>query len=128
MKTRNSLSIVIALLVLVYGAGESCQTWYLEAPRWIRWHLSDLGFVGDLTFLFNLFYRPLATRDGVPIHHQKTVIMVAATVFWLMCLIWEAGQEIKSGSGDIIDAICYTVALVAIFAAYRADSRQVREP
>ncbi len=126
MKTRNSLSGVLALLSLLYFAGEICQQ-YTGIPHWIRWHLSDLGCVGAFVFLFRFIYEPLAVRSGVPDCRRKTTIMVIAIFAWLACLVFELGQEFRSGSGDFIDAICYTVALAAIGFAYWSDSRQVWE-
>lgn len=90
------------LLLVAYVVGKGLQ--FLSAgPSWLRWHLSDLGFVAGLTMLVELVFR--GTKFEKAAMKWQMATCLAGLV---LALLSEALQK----SPDPVDFFCFLLGSV----------------
>lgn len=94
---------VISWTFLVsYVIGKGLQ-FFAVGPPWLRWHLSDLGFVACVSLFPEILFR--GTRfEGALMRHQKKVWALALTV----ALVSEALQK----TPDPTDLLCFVLGAI----------------
>jgi hypothetical protein len=104
----------VLLFSVCYACGESSQWFFPEAPRWVRWYLSDVGFPSFYGLMLALAFRQ---RDA-----EK--IMQAIWWFWMVALLIEIEQQCmwdlfhRGSHADVLDVVCSTSSVVVVYAAY----------
>ena len=113
MVARIFVMCVLAIFVGIYALGEFSQCFPEDFPWWIRWYMSDAGFVGGFTYTFVSFY--LLCKGGFELKKlQRMYVAAVAIIGWLIAVGYEAFVEIVRGRGDLIDVGLFTANLMIV--------------
>lgn len=93
--SKSSAFFVIAIISLLYGAGEMLQL-ALVGPNWVRWYLSDFGFPFSFAVSAMVFLK------------LKPAYAIMAG--GLVAVSWELFQ-FSQGEGDPIDVLVFVIAV-----------------
>ena len=100
-------SVLFFLLGTTYIAGEILQVSAI-GPDWLRWHLSDFGFVLSVAW-------SLMTLFGIKPKYGLAIAYIFANAY--------EGWQFYNQSGDIIDVILFALALLIGLWLTRKDNK-----
>lgn len=124
--TPRRLVGIVAVVALLYPFGEMLQEFH-AIPSFIRWHLSDLGYVPYQAmavyalYLLPSFYKWIRTggKKGVNNYFKDAKAVTIHVTLVALVLFAVTGYELFMDSTDMIDVLMYFVGAFAALVIYK---------
>jgi phosphatidylserine synthase len=94
---RNNYFRILSILALLYPLGEYLQ-YALFGPSWIRWHLSDVGFVPS----YGLLVTVILLWTNRSWERFPNLLLKGATVAFVIGVVYESSQFFYQGNSESI--------------------------
>lgn len=121
--TSRRLVCVVYVIALQYPLGEMLQEFH-DVPEFIRWHLSDFGYVpyqALSVYTTYTIYRLARHRENISMadYFANTKIVSIHTALVGIILIAVTGYEVVVDSTDVIDILAYYAGAFIVLATYK---------